>query len=78
MRSDGCRRPARTVRAGLGLTGSHYFAETLGCGFRVANQPSLSLQAELVENLTSIVDTFSGRAARAAQMQAASPTGRHR
>ena len=38
-----------------------YFAETRGCEIRVVNQPSLSPQAELVENLTSVVDTFSGR-----------------
>ena len=38
-----------------------YFAETHGCEICVVNQPSLSSQAKLVENLMSVVDAFSGR-----------------
>ncbi len=38
-----------------------YFAETHGCEIRVVNQPSLSPQAELVEDLMAVVDIFSGR-----------------
>ncbi len=37
-----------------------YFAESHGCEIRVVNQPSLSLQAEWVEDLMAVVDTFSG------------------
>ncbi|MYC64496.1 MAG: IS607 family transposase [Caldilineaceae bacterium SB0661_bin_34] len=38
-----------------------YFAETHGCEIRVVNQPSLSPQAELVEDLMAVVHTFSCR-----------------
>ena len=38
-----------------------YFAESHGCEIRVVNQPSLSLQAEWVEDLMAVVHTFSGR-----------------
>ncbi len=38
-----------------------YFAETHGCEIRVVNQPSLSPQAEWVEDLMAVVDSFSGR-----------------
>ena len=38
-----------------------YFAETHGCEIRVVNQPSLSPQAELAEDLMAVVHTFSGR-----------------
>ena len=37
-----------------------YFAETHGCEIRVVNQPSLSPQAEWVEDLMEVVHTFSG------------------
>ena len=38
-----------------------YFAERHGCEIRVVNQPSLSPQAEWVEDLMAVVDSFSGR-----------------
>ena len=38
-----------------------YFAERHGCEIRVVNQPSLSPQAEWVEDLVAVVDTFSCR-----------------
>ncbi len=38
-----------------------YFAESHGCEIRVVNQPSLSPQAEWVEDLMAVVDSFSGR-----------------
>ena len=38
-----------------------YFAETHGGESRAVNQPSLSPQAEWVENLMAVVHTFSGR-----------------
>ena len=38
-----------------------YFAETHGCEIRVVNQPSLSPQAEWVEDLMAVVHVFSGR-----------------
>ncbi|MXZ42988.1 MAG: IS607 family transposase [Caldilineaceae bacterium SB0666_bin_21] len=38
-----------------------YFAESHGCEIRVVNQPGLSLQAEWVEDLMAVVDTFSCR-----------------
>ncbi len=38
-----------------------YFAESHGCEIRVVNQPSLSPQAEWVEDLMAVVHTFSGR-----------------
>ena len=38
-----------------------YFADTHGCEIRVVNQPSLSPQAEWVEDLMVVVDSFSGR-----------------
>ena len=37
-----------------------YFAESHGCEIRVVNQPSLSPQAEWVEDLMAVVDSFSG------------------
>ncbi|MDE0672077.1 MAG: IS607 family transposase, partial [Caldilineaceae bacterium] len=37
------------------------FAESHDCEIRVVNQPSLSPQAELVEDLMAVVDSFSGR-----------------
>ncbi len=37
------------------------FAESHGCEIRVVNQPSLSSQAEWVEDLMAVVDSFSGR-----------------
>ena len=45
----------------FGLDGFAYFAERHGCEIRVVNQPSLSPQAELVEDLMAVVHTFSGR-----------------
>ncbi len=36
------------------------FAESHGCAIRVVNQPSLSPQAEWVEDLMAVVDSFSG------------------
>ena len=45
----------------FGFDWFEYFAETHGCEIRVVNQPSLSPQAELVEDLMSVVHTFSGR-----------------
>ena len=38
-----------------------YFAESHGCEIRVVNQPSLSPQAELVEDLMAVVHAFSCR-----------------
>ncbi len=38
-----------------------YFAETHGCEIRVVNQFRLSPQAELVEDLMSVIHTFSDR-----------------
>ncbi|MCY3659460.1 MAG: IS607 family transposase [Caldilineaceae bacterium] len=38
-----------------------YFAETHGCEIRVVNQPSLSPQAEWVEDLMAVVDSFAAR-----------------
>ena len=49
-------RPCR-----FGLDWFAYFAERHGCEIRVVNQPSLSPQAEWVEDLMAVVDTFSGR-----------------
>lgn len=48
----------------LGFDWFKYFAETHGCEIRVVNQPSLSPQAELVEDLMAVVHTFSGRLPR--------------
>ena len=45
----------------FGFDWFEYFAETHGCEIRVVNQPSLSLQAELVEDLMAVVHTFSCR-----------------
>ena len=49
-------RPCR-----FGFDGFAYFAERHGCEIRVVNQPSLSPQAEWVEDLMAVVHTFSGR-----------------
>ncbi len=49
-------RPCR-----FGFDGFAYFAESHGCEIRVVNQPSLSPQAEWVEDLMAVVHTFSGR-----------------
>ena len=49
-------RPCR-----FGFDGFAYFAETHGCEIRVVNQPSLSPQAEWVEDLMLVMRTFSGR-----------------
>ena len=49
-------RPCR-----FGFDGFAYFAESHGCEIRVVNQPSLSPQAEWVEDLMAVVDSFSGR-----------------
>ena len=49
-------RPCR-----FGFDGFADFAESHGCEIRVVNQPSLSPQAEWVEDLMAVVDTFSGR-----------------
>ena len=38
-----------------------YFADSHGCAIRVVNQSSQSPQAEWVEDLMAVVDTFSGR-----------------
>jgi len=38
-----------------------YFAESHGCEIRVVNQPSLSPQAEWVEDLMAVVDSFAAR-----------------
>ncbi|MXZ25034.1 MAG: IS607 family transposase [Caldilineaceae bacterium SB0665_bin_21] len=38
-----------------------YFAKSHGCEIRVVNQPSLSPQVEWVEDLMTVVDSFSGR-----------------
>lgn len=38
-----------------------YFAKEHGCNLIVVNQPSLSPQEEIVEDMLSIVHTFSGR-----------------
>ena len=45
----------------FGFDGFAYFAESHGCEIRVVNQPSLSPQAEWVEDLMAVVDSFSGR-----------------
>ena len=49
-------RPCR-----FGLDGFAYFAESHGGKIRVVNQPSLSPQAEWVEDLMLVMRTFSGR-----------------
>ena len=54
-----CRWPTGIGSAGSGLT--EYFADRHGCGIRVVNQPSLSPQAELVEDPVAVVRTFSCR-----------------
>ena len=45
----------------FGFDWFEYFAESHGCEIRVVNQPSLSPQAELVEDLMAVVHTFSCR-----------------
>ncbi len=45
----------------FGFDGFAYFAESHGCEIRVVNQPSLSSQAEWVEDLMAVIHTFSGR-----------------
>ena len=45
----------------FGFDWFEYFAKTHGCEIRVANQPSLSPRAELVEDLMAVIQTFSGR-----------------
>ena len=49
-------RPCR-----FGFDGFAYFAETHGCEIRVVNQSSLSPQAEWVEDLMAVVDSFAAR-----------------
>ena len=49
-------RPCR-----FGFDGFAYFAESHGCEIRVVNQPSLSPQAEWIEDLMLVMRTFSGR-----------------
>ncbi|MDE0671764.1 MAG: IS607 family transposase [Caldilineaceae bacterium] len=49
-------RPCR-----FGFDGFAYFAESHGCEIRVVNQPSLSPQAEWVEDWMLVMRTFSGR-----------------
>ncbi len=48
-------------RCRFGFDWLEYFAEAHGCEIRVVNQPSLLLQAELVEDLMAVVHTFSCR-----------------
>jgi len=45
----------------FGFDGFADFAQTHGCAIRVVNQPSLSLQAEWVEDWMLVMRTFSGR-----------------
>ena len=45
----------------FGFDWFEYFADSHGCEIRVVNQPSLSPQAELVEDLMAVVHAFSGR-----------------
>ena len=45
----------------FGFDGFAYFAESHGCEIRAVNQPSLSPQAEWVEDLMAVVHIFSGR-----------------
>ena len=45
----------------FGFDWFEYFAESHGCEIRVVNQPSLSPQAELVEDLMAVVHAFSCR-----------------
>ncbi|MCE2466633.1 MAG: IS607 family transposase, partial [Caldilineaceae bacterium] len=44
-----------------GFDGCAYCAETHDCAIRVVHRESLSPPAELVEDLMSVVPTFSGR-----------------
>ena len=43
----------------FGFDGFEYFADRHGCTIRVVNQPSLSPQAELVEDPVTVVHAFS-------------------
>ena len=45
----------------FGFDWFEYLADPHGCGIRVVHQPSLSPQAELVENPVAVVHAFSGR-----------------
>ena len=45
----------------FGFDGFAYFTDTHGCEIRVVNQPSLSPQAERVEDLMAVVDSFAAR-----------------
>ena len=45
----------------FGFDWFEHFADAHGCEIRVVNQPSLSPQAELVEDLMAVVHTFSDR-----------------
>ena len=54
-------RPCRFGFDGFGFDGFAYFAESHGCEIRVVNQPSLSPQAEWVEDLMAVVDSFAAR-----------------
>jgi len=45
----------------FGFDGFAYFAGSHGCEIRVVYQPGLSPQAEWVEDLMAVVDSFSGR-----------------
>ena len=50
--------PDRLCR--FGFAWFAFFADTHGCEGRTVNQPSLSPQAEWVEDLMAVVDSFSG------------------
>ena len=45
----------------FGFDWFEYLADSHGCGIRVVNQPSLSPQAEWVEDPVAVVHAFSGR-----------------
>ncbi len=45
----------------FGFDGFAYFAGSHGCEIRMVNQPSLSPQAEWVEDLMAVVDSFAAR-----------------